>query len=569
MNSVELKTLNELSEYSFYIPAYQRGYRWTVQEVKDLLNDINEFTPKEIEGSTDGSNNKTWYCLQPVVVKQRKENVYEVIDGQQRLTTAYLILYYLNQDFVEKKRDKLFHLDYETRPDSKAFLQHPDENSSSCIDFYYIHQAYSTIETWFEASEQQMFFDKNDFRSKIKFHTKVIWYETVEENPITVFTRLNIGKISLTNAELIKALFLNSSNFRTTNIDGMRRRQIEIANEWDQIETAFQNDRLWYFLCNQQIRDNRIEFIFDLMNDFTDRDSYSTFRFFNAKLAGKSEEDMKKNWEEIQGYYQRFNEWFHDRELYHKIGFLLTAEIANIKDLYIQSSNLKKSEFVAHINDLIKKYYRNCALLDLNYESKETKSALLLYNILTMLQNEHDASYFPFNDYKLNKWDVEHIASRKDARTVPAANRESWLSDVKCYIDLEREDGPNLMQEVDSTLTSRRFELDDDFAILFDKVTEHFNSYMDGAEDMDEISNLALLDEKTNRGYKNAVFPLKRKYIIELDKIGGFVPICTKNAFLKYFSDYPPKISFWTQEDRSKYEQDLIRVLSPYMEVTR
>lgn len=565
MNSVELKTLNELSQYSFFIPAYQRGYRWTVQEVKDLLNDINEFMPKEI----DGSNDKTWYCLQPVVVKQREEGIYEVIDGQQRLTTAYLILYYLNQDFVEKKRDKLFHLDYETRPDSKTFLQHPEENPCSCIDFYYIHQAYSTIETWFETSEQQTSFDKNDFRSKIKFHTKVIWYETTEENPITVFTRLNIGKISLTNAELIKALFLNSSNFRTTNIDGMRRRQIEIANEWDQIENAFQNDRLWYFLCNRQISDNRIEFIFDLMNNSDDRDPYSTFRFFNARLAGKSEEDMKKNWEEIQGYYQRFNEWFHDRELYHKIGFLLTAEIANIKDLYSQSSNLKKSEFVAYINDLIKKHYKNRALLDLNYESKETKSALLLYNILTMLQNEHDASYFPFNDYKLNKWDVEHIASRKDARSVPAANRESWLLDVKCYIDQEQQDGPKLIEEVDSMRATRSFEDDDEFAVLFDKVTVHFNKYMNAAEDMDEITNLALLDEKTNRGYKNAVFPLKRKYIIELDKTGGFVPICTKNAFLKYFSDYPPKISFWTQEDREKYEQDLIRVLSPYMEVTQ
>lgn len=565
MNSVELKTLNELSQYSFYIPAYQRGYRWTEQEVKDLLNDINEFMPREIVGSDD----RTWYCLQPVVVKQRKENEYEVIDGQQRLTTAYLILHYLNQDFVEKKRDKLFNLDYETRPDSKIFIQHPEEDSSSCIDFYYMHQAYSTIEKWFEASEQQTSFDKNDFRSKIKFHTKVIWYETTEENPITVFTRLNIGKISLTNAELIKALFLNSSNFRTTNFDGMRRRQIEIANEWDNIEIAFQNDKLWYFLCNRQVRDNRIEFIFNLMNDSADTDTYSTFRFFSARLTDNSEEDMKKNWEEIQGYYQRFNEWFHDRELYHKIGFLLTAEIANIKELYSQSSKLRKSEFVAYINELIKQHYKSRTLLELNYESKETKSVLLLYNILTMLQNEHDASYFPFDDYKLNKWDVEHIASRKDARSVPAINRESWLLDVKCYIDQEQQDGPGLIKEVDSMLAARRFDYDDDFAILFDKITIHFNRYMNNAEDMDEISNLALLDERTNRGYKNAVFPLKRKYIIELDKTGGFVPICTKNTFLKYFSNYPPKISFWTQDDREKYEQDLIRVLSPYMEVTK
>lgn len=565
MNSIELKTLNEVSQYAFYIPAYQRGYRWTTQEVRDLLNDINEFMPREIENSDD----KTWYCLQPVVVKQKEEGLFEVIDGQQRLTTAYLILYYLNQDFIERKRDKLFSLDYETRPDSKEFLKHPEKESNVCIDYYYMHQAYSTIEEWFEVNEQQMSFDKNDFRSKIKFHTKVIWYETTEENPITVFTRLNIGKISLTNAELIKALFLNSSNFRATNADGMRQRQIEIANEWDKIENDFQNNKLWYFLCNRKVSDNRIEFIFDLMNDSDDRDSYSTFRFFNARLAGKTEEIMKSNWEEVQGYYQRFNEWFHNHELYHKIGFLLTVGIAEIKELYIQSSNLKKSEFVEYINDLIKKHYKNIALLDLSYDNKETKGVLLLYNILTMLQNEHDSAYFPFDEYKLNKWDVEHIASRKDARSVPAVNRENWLIEVKCYIDKEQQEGPNLINRIDSMLATRLFENDDNFTVLFDEITEHFNKFMNNAEDMDEISNLALLDEKTNRGYKNAVFPLKRKYIIELDKTGGFVPICTKNAFLKYFSDYPPKISFWTQDDREKYEQDLIRVLSPYMEVSK
>jgi uncharacterized protein with ParB-like and HNH nuclease domain len=565
MNSIDLKTLNELSQYSFFIPAYQRGYRWTSQEVKDLLNDIKEFTPREIDGTED----KTWYCLQPVVVKKKNQDEYEVIDGQQRLTTVYLMLYYLNQDFIEKKQDKLFSIDYQTRTDSKAFLQNPESNSDSCIDFYYMHEAYSTIEKWFEANEGQPFFDKNEYRSKLKFHTKVIWYETTEDSPITVFTRLNIGKISLTNAELIKALFLNSTNFRSTNADGMRRRQIEIANEWDSIETALQNDKLWYFLSDEHKSDNRIEYIFDLMNDSGDTDPYSTFRFFNAKLAGKDELVMNKYWEEIQAYYQRFNEWFSERELYHKIGFILTTKIAKVKELYIQSSALKKSEFVSYIDELIKHHYKNQNLFDLTYEGKDSKSILLLYNILTMLQNKHDSSYFPFDDYKLNKWDIEHIASRKDANSIPEANRRDWLLDVKCYIDKEQNDGPGLIQQLDLMLSNGTFESDDDFGILFDKVTTHFNKNMNETEDIDGISNLALLDEKTNRGYKNAVFPLKRKFIIDLDKTGGFVPICTKNVFLKYFSDYPPKVSFWTQDDRERYEKDLIRVLTNYLEVNK
>ena len=567
MNSIELKTLNELSQYSFYIPAYQRGYRWTEQEVIDLLNDINEFTPREVNDTE-----KTWYCLQPIVVKQRGENEYEVIDGQQRLTTVYLILHLLNQDYVVKKQDKLFSIDYQTRKGSKDFLLNPEEENNEYIDYFYIHQAYKTIEHWFEEREQNPAFDKNDYRSKMKFHTKVIWYETSEDNPITVFTRLNIGKISLTNAELIKALFLNSSNFRSLDENGMkllRLRQIEIANEWDGIETALQNNKLWYFLSDEQKDDNRIEYIFHLMNDTGDTDQYSTFRFFYAKLAGKSENEMNKYWEEIQAYYQRFNEWFSERELYHKIGFILTVKISTVKELYQQSSILKKSEFIAYIDSKIKNYYKHQNLFDLDYENKHTKGVLLLYNILTMLQNEHDSSYFPFDDFKLKKWNIEHIASRKDSSSIPLVNRKEWIADVKCYIDQDQTEGPLLIEKLDEMLEKESYTNEDLFVVLFDEVTEHFNKYMNDNDDVDGVSNLALLDEKTNKGYKNAVFPLKRKCIIDLDKEGGFVPICTKNVFLKYFSDYPPKISFWTQDDREKYELDLVRVLKNYLEVTK
>lgn len=565
MNNIELKTLNELSQFSFYIPAYQRGYRWTEQEVKDLLNDINEFVPREIHATEE----KTWYCLQPIVVKKRNENEYEVIDGQQRLTTVYLMLHYLNQDFVEKKRDKLFSIDYQTRKYSKEFLKAPEVEDDSCIDFFYMNKAYSTIESWFENMEEDPSFDKNEYRSKLKFHTKIIWYETTEDNPITVFTRLNIGKISLTNAELIKALFLNSSNFSSGNEDSMRLRQIEIANEWDSIETSLQNNKLWYFLSDEQKEDNRIEYIFDLMNDSGDTDAYSTFRFFYSKLAGKTEEDMNRYWETIQAYYQRFNEWFSERELYHKIGFILTTKIASVIELYDKSSTLKKSEFIDYIDQMIKGYYKNQNLFDLDYESKNTKSILLLYNILTMLRNEHDSSYFPFDDFKLNKWNIEHIASRKDSSSIPLINRKDWLVDVKCYIDKEQKEADVLFEQIDNMIKEDTYVKEDDFTELFDKVTVHFNQYMSDSEDIDGISNLALLDEKTNKGYKNAVFPLKRKCIIELDKTGGFVPICTKNVFLKYFSDYPPKISFWTQDDREKYEQDLIDVLTNYLEVNK
>lgn len=557
-NAITLKTVSELLQFSFYIPSYQRGYRWTAQEVTDLLNDIDEFVPREVNGTDE----KTWYCLQPIVVKRKENNAYEVIDGQQRLTTIYLVLHYLNQGYVEARRDKLFSIEYETREKSKEFLQNPEIENNDNIDFFHIHNAYKAIQNWFTIKGSD--FDESMYRSKFKFSSKVIWYETMEKDAISVFTRLNVGKISLTNSELIKALFLNNSNFHSENNERLRLRQIEIANEWDNIENTLQNNKFWFFLSDKYVTDNRIEYIFDLMKESDNVDRYATFRYFNSKLNNKSEEDMKQNWEDVQFHYQRFNEWFNDRILYHKIGFILNTQIVNVKTLYEKSSIMQKNAFLDYLDEVIKDFYRKDCLLDLDYEDKHTNSVLLLYNILTMLQNSHDDSYFPFDTYKLLKWNKEHIASIKEA--IPKNNRDDWLSDVRCYIDTDKQEASNLLIELDECLSNSKFDKDEFFIPLFYKITDHFNQYLTN-DDINGISNLALLDESTNKSYKNAVFPLKRKRIIDLDKSGEFVPLCTKNTFLKYFSDYPPKISFWSQDDREMYEKDLVRVLSDYMEV--
>lgn len=428
-NILELKTLNELQQYKFYIPSYQRGYRWKSYEVKDLLNDIADFQPRLINDTDE----KTWYCLQPIVIKNISNLEYEVIDGQQRLTTIYLILHYLNQDFVETKRDKLFSLEYETRKDSHHFLLSLNfEKSNDNIDFFYISQAYKTISDWFDNKGDN--FDKGEFRSKFKFSTKVIWYQSFEENPIDIFTRINIGKIPLTNAELIKALFLNSSNFEKGELKKLRQRQFEIATEWDNIEHTLQNDRLWYFINKNNSTSNRIEFIFDLMNSEKDAsDQYSTFRFFQKKFTKKQNDTIDIVWSEIKQYFQRFNEWFNERDLYHKIGYLLCVEAIDIATLYEKSTLLSKSEFKNELNKIIKDDLKEVRLSELQYGDNKVKNVLLLYNILTMLNSEKDNSYFPFDLFKNEKWDIEHITSVKDA--IPDKNRKDWLKDAVVFID--------------------------------------------------------------------------------------------------------------------------------------
>lgn len=221
---------------AFFVPSYQRGYRWGETEVVRLLDDIY---------ATEGKRN---YCLQPVVVKKNGDR-YELIDGQQRLTTIYLIYRFMNEEsfgFIDEPR---FTLSYETRDKSENFLKSIDESrKDENIDFWFLCAAYESIKKWFAARDRKSTLTNvNKYFDEI---VKIIWYEVGEtEDAIGLFTRLNIGKIPLTNAELVKAMFLSKGADK--NVD--KEKQEEISLQWDNIEKELHNNSLWYFLTNNSL----------------------------------------------------------------------------------------------------------------------------------------------------------------------------------------------------------------------------------------------------------------------------------------------------------------------------
>ena len=79
-----LKPISWLLDKKFFVPKYQRGYRWSEKQVKDLLNDIYDFCK-------GGRCSEEFYCLQPLVVR-KNGNKWNLIDGQQRTTFFYLLL---------------------------------------------------------------------------------------------------------------------------------------------------------------------------------------------------------------------------------------------------------------------------------------------------------------------------------------------------------------------------------------------------------------------------------------------------------------------------------------------
>lgn len=550
-NNISIRTINDLLKNNFFIPSYQRGYRWTEQQVTELLNDINEFSPKEIENS----NEKTWYCLQPIVVKKKDDNEWDVIDGQQRLTTTFLILHHLNQGYVENRRKKLFGLKYETRENSADYLQkelNGETINDTNIDYYFISSAYKTICDWFKNKGEQ--FDVNTFESKFNFSTKVIWYETsAKDDSIDIFTRINSGKIPLTNAELIKALFLNSSNFAKADSEKLRLKQLEIASEWDRIEYALQDDSFWYFINkNENTLATRIEFIFNLMSDKPSDDKYSTFHFFNEKFKIKSEKEINDNWQEIKKYFQTLEEWYNDRELYHKIGYLIAIG-TNIKNILKEKIEKSKTEFSNWINQEIESKFKNVNLEEVEYNGRYVREILLLHNIQTMLNNENETNRFPFDRYKKESWDVEHIHAIATEVNVKIENQVEWLKNN--FIKTDNHQNEELNNRIEFIKSGNTID-ENEFEDIID--------YVLGEED-NSLRNLCLLDSGTNRSYKNDSFKEKRKKIIEREIEGTFIPICTKNVFMKYYSANVKDIEVWNENDRTSYFEKIQKVINQYL----
>jgi hypothetical protein len=585
-NIITLKTVDDLLEYQFLVPDYQRGYRWTDTQVTDLLNDLWEFNCKE-------KSKDEFYCLQPVVVAKRDVEdrvVWELIDGQQRLTTIYIILSYFNKRFSEDFRTSIYKLEYQTRKDSGKYLSDiNDEERDKNIDYYHFHGALSAVMNWFKGKTSYI----NAMESVLLTATKVIWYQVNEDDtmPVDIFTRINIGKIPLTNAELVKALFLQRCNFMREKAS---LKQLQIASEWDGIETVLQDDSFWCFIFNPGSRrryETRIEYIFDLMKKKRhDSEYYFTYNEFHADFI-KSREgcgapDIDGIWQEVKNYFLTLHGWYKERKLYHLIGFLVDCG-HNINNLKESSASRSKTEFLAHITELIKKQV-DCQLQDLSYGDKRVKKVLLLFNIQTMLATRKGDTRFPFDKYKNEQWDIEHVCSQTDKQIAPNT-RKDWTLDMLAYFtgeygysddvvpganktkkDIQKDAIGRLSEErhqqychrLTKMLDADKFD-DQPFYKLFDDMAEEFQEKK--ITEKDGISNLALLDAATNRSYKNAMFPIKRKTIIENDMNGIFIPICTKNLFLKFYSKQMGNVMYWHDSDAGNYLKAMRETLAEYL----
>ena len=585
--NLEEKIISEISG-NFIIEAYQRGYRWGKDEVERLLEDISEIP--------DGQK----YCLQPVVVKNVNGD-FELIDGQQRLTTLYLIMKYL-KGFVDTK----YCIEYTTRKSvsghkgSKELLETIDtidlDASSSNIDELFIKKAYGLVKAWFKDETSK----KVDFAIKLQKNVTIIWYEVDdEEDSVNIFTRLNIGKISLTNAELVKALFLSrgkkdSNGLYAGNPYGIEeKKQHEIALGWDSMEKDLHDEKFWSFITNKKA-DNypiRMELLFDMIEmKPSDESDFYTFNSFYERF--KNSDNKYDTWELIERYMQQLKEWYNDFDLFHHIGFLVATgtSVKSLLDIAMSKDKpIKKSDFRLKVLDLIKEKMvfkagdkDNNEVIDyaeLNYEKhpEEIKCVLLLFNVETIRQKGDENIRFPFNRYKNEgTWSLEHIHAQNSETLKTNQEWKDWLDIHKKSLNGLDVD-PEEKSKIDEVIARMDMVIDhinekgyrgsirDEFNAVAPAVIDILTDGDDKSQ-MHTLSNMALLTVGENAALNNSTFDVKRMKVIAMDKAGEYVPTCTRNVFMKYYSSSDTKLHFWSEEDRKGYIEAMNCVLFDYKE---
>ena len=560
LRKVELEPRFVMDIYGhFNIPRFQRGYRWTESEVKALLNDIYNCSGKP-------------YCLQPLVLIKtgsESENIYEVLDGQQRLTTLYLIFTYVKKLGLATNN---YTLKYETRPDIPDEITEEDKYSN--IDFFHLYDAYKTIVDWFGGDINTRTAKISKLMLYFKENVYFIWYvlkdiDVDEIEASEIFRRLNIGKIPLTNAELVRASFLS----RDTRDQLSKESQKELGLQWDQMERELHDLRFWNFLTNRKISDypTRIELIFDMMvcKVQAEKDKFFTFLEFSKLIKDKT---IRGVWEEVMLYYQMLRDWYSNYSLYHLLGYIVASDIKTMQDIAdeVKKQKMGKTFFQeTYLADLIinglqltREQY-----LGLTYgkDNDKIEKALLLFNVESMRILNDENERFPFHLYKEEQWTLEHIHAQNSSGLSKQTEWKSWLTLHLSALEdmLLSEFEQSRITAIEELILRINDEIEkvtyQQFLALFQDATKVFSRETDSSY-IDQIQNMALLDGSTNSAISNSTFDVKRRLIMQSDYDNHFVPICTKRVFAKHYSSSKEQVNlhFWTESDRTSYVYEIV-----------
>jgi hypothetical protein len=539
----------------FFVPAYQRGYRWTEHEVCQLLDDI-----RDSDGAT--------YYLQPLVVKSRHDGSWELVDGQQRLTTLYLIFRYLKDTHLPSAAIG-YSITYETREGSKAYLDQLSEaDAGSNIDYFHMFSAHQCIAAWFDKFGHRTTHEATRFYGYLFDHVKVLWYEAPKDVDSTdLFTRLNVGRIPLTDAELVKALLLSHGQASPGQTD----RALEMATHWDRIEQDLREPEVWAFVTGEAKEDaTHISLLLDTLAGRPSENDGPQFHTFET-LRGPIEDDPQAFWRGVVDLHSLVLGWYEDRVLFHKVGYLIAVG-RTFEELFELSKGKGRSAFEAALNDEIRAHVALTPgdVADLTYGSRKTSDVLLLMNVETIRAMQDSSERYSFRAHAAGAWTLEHIHAQNPEQLNTVEQWRAWLEFHRDALadlpDLEADRRASLLGRIQEVLSAEVTQysfnaVERELTAVFSPADEPDNG------EIDSIANLALLDHRDNAALNNSVFEVKRRDIIRRDKGGSYIPTCTRNVFLKYYTETGnQQLHFWSAADKLAYLEAIQQAVGPYLE---
>lgn len=624
-NPIEMPVSELLTgSYVFSIPSYQRGYRWEsseidahgncikdneVKQVDDLLNDLTSFLVAKKDGN---------YYLQPLMVKPKVDdsgNVeWDVLDGQQRLTTMLLVLKCLNEKLQIASKYPLYTIKYENRnqldfgritfdPQS-ADYDYP--KPSDDLDSYFVRKAKDRIEHWFNTEVNGKQYLQSRFQEMLFFEDEsrgagippqglraiFIWYNVEpkdansaltgdRKHDIEVFNRLNRGKIGLTDSELIKALFLLCLKGVPANSSLMTSETL--VRKWDDMGKKLQNDEFWKMISPKNKEySNRMDMLFDFISAcLGNKNNGSSYRFYYEKMHGllteqdkaKVGKDTENLWNEIKAFFDILCKWHNDVHKHNFIGFLVDCGM-NVSDIYrdLNAGKTLKSLLKEEVGLQDETEIDN---LDYSKDLKIIRKTLLMFNVLTC---DKYGQKFPYDLYRANMFDVEHVNSQTDNPIEVIDDKIEWINEqaFPCLkVDCDDKDAAGqptasaieasgLIKDGEAVLADFQKNGWKDVGNIFKPYrtrVENFYAYGSSSAAIGEknnIGNLTLLNSSINREYKNALFPKKLRTLKRSDQEGAYIPLCTKYMFLKYYSNTQKNASAfsmmrWRNADQEDY----------------
>ena len=351
----------------FVIPNYQRGYKWAVIEKDKTVSAVEVLLDNLISADKEQP-----YFLQGVTVVE-EDNKIILIDGQQRTTTLYLLLWCLKKELI-----KTIQLEYDVRQNSKEYIKNLKsddfdfksfDKDNSNQDIYYFKKAIEQIDSKLE----QLKNNESELKNFIEFlFAKVtILYIVIDQDKATkTFTMMNGSKATMLQEELVKAEMLRKISLPdmvnkqvSTSIDeNLNDLKEIIAKDWEANALRSRYAREWdkwlYWWNRKDVKDyfdtkKPMGMLLELYfwNKNTTKKSFD-FKNYRTLLIENGKDEKKKTkqvFKELRDLQKSFEDVFSIPRIhnYLKISLLCSANIEDkfeIINFFMQKKHENKLE---------------------------------------------------------------------------------------------------------------------------------------------------------------------------------------------------------------------------------